>query len=440
MKKWIMILAAALFLVILLVGCGAQSTADSQPAVPLQEGSKTADDGTQVEMIKPDDKLPTEVPAQELNKEEAPAAEPTAEAAPVKEPEEPAPAAEPVAEAVPEEEPAQEVPATDEDADPADEPAQEVEEEPVVVGVVLDVEEPETTEAPGAEEEEAPVAAPIAGEAASVDEALTSEDGEDAGEAETDDEPDATEEISTNSEIESSEFLKITGLTEVEQSLAAGECIVGITYTEGLGESGDWFYTTDPWEIQDLWTALQMIDTDGESGWFVTDWYPSVEIYLSDLSVYYVSFNGHWLDTPDCTYELKNDETFWTLTSLLKDKYKEAAMEEDEDEFFVPNSVDLYFPANPTTGYVWTIEVEDENIVAVEEQYIEDVEALGRIGAGGTQWIHFDGLMAGNTSVKVSYQRPWQEDDPLYSFVYRLSVDEKCNVVIWGVEMNQNME
>ena len=115
-------------------------------------------------------------------------------------------------------------------------------------------------------------------------------------------------------------------------------------------------------------------------------------------------------------------------------------MEEDEDFYFVPNSVDLYFPANPTTGYSWTVEIEDEDIIAVEEQYFEDSHALGMAGVGGTQWFHFDGLMEGNTSVKISYQRPWEGNEPLYVFVYRLSVDEWNNVMIWGFEMNPEMD
>ena len=397
MKRWILFLTAALCVVVLLLGCGVQNFSDVRPAGTVQNVGKSTSDATQVDLIVPDQKAQKEVPAQQLNDEE-PA-------------EEEAPAAEAA------------------EGTPAVEAAEEVVAAVAEETMVAEVAEAEETVAAEVAEIAEETAAVEAAEAEAAEEPEPAEAAEPAVEAD----PEAAEEPVT--EPASADFLKITGLDEVEQSLEAGETIVGITYTEGLGESADWFYTTDPWEIQDLWTALQMIETDGASKWFATDWYPSVEIYLSDLSVYRVAFNGHWLDTPDNNYRLKNDEMFWTLTTLLKERYKEAAME-DEDLFYVPNSVDLYFPANPTTGYSWTVEVEDEDIIAVEEQYFEDSHAVGMTGVGGTQWFHFDGLKEGNTSVKISYQRPWEENEPLYVFLYRLSVDEGNNVMIWGFEMN----
>ena len=104
MKRWIMILAAALCLVVLLFGCGSQNPAADRPAAAAQDGSRLASETTQVENIVPDQKTPVEVPAQELTEaepaEEAPAAETT-------EPEEKASAAEEAA--APEEAPAEAV-------------------------------------------------------------------------------------------------------------------------------------------------------------------------------------------------------------------------------------------------------------------------------------------------------------------------------------------
>ena len=62
------------------------------------------------------------------------------------------------------------------------------------------------------------------------------------------------------------------------------------------------------------------------------------------------------------------------------------------------------------------------------------------VGAGGTHWFRFRGLKEGVTSVTLMYFRPWEPieetDPPQYTFVYRMSVDSRLNVILWGFEMN----
>ena len=483
-------MAAVLCMVVLLFGCGAQTAADDRPTVSVQNGNRGSADTTAVEMIEPDQKMPTEVPGQALPKEDAeaaavPVAVPTDEEADAEE-------AEPVEEIFVEDksEPSEEISA-EEESKPAEEPPIENKAESVAAVTAENKAEPSET-VPAEEESEHGEMLPAAyevepsQETPATEEAVQSVEIQSVAEAEPSEEVPAGEEAVSAEEADVSEFLELTGLKEVVQSLEAGERIVGITYSEGLGEIADWFYTTDIWEIQDLWTSLQMIETDSTSKWFFTDWYPAVELYLSDDSVYRVAFNGHLLDTPENTYQLKNDGMFWTLTSILKDRYKDMPMEEEyvadsfpddhdshttfdddygyegyddydyyydyndyddygicdecgrqvEEEYYVPNSVDLYLPANPTTGYSWLAEVEDEDIVEVKDQYYADSRTLGMTGVGGMHWFHIDGLREGVTSVRLSYQRPWEDNNALYVFVYRLSVDEWNNVVIWGFEMN----
>ncbi len=101
---------------------------------------------------------------------------------------------------------------------------------------------------------------------------------------------------------------------------------------------------------------------------------------------------------------------------------------------YIPNAVDLYFPANPTTGYVWTAEFEEPGIAELDEKYFADGE-LGKVGAGGIQWYHIRGVSEGITSVTFRYARSW-EDSALTTYVYRLQVDARRNVLIWGVEVD----
>ena len=100
----------------------------------------------------------------------------------------------------------------------------------------------------------------------------------------------------------------------------------------------------------------------------------------------------------------------------------------------VPNAVDLYFPSNPTTGYEWTAEIETPGIVELDEEYFPDNKP-GVVGAGGVQWYRIRGASEGITSVTFRYARSW-EDSALTTYVYRLQVDARGSVLIWGVEVN----
>ncbi len=103
---------------------------------------------------------------------------------------------------------------------------------------------------------------------------------------------------------------------------------------------------------------------------------------------------------------------------------------------FVPNEVDLYFPTNPTTGYDWEAEAEDPDIVEIKDQFFEYKHDDGLVGVGGTHWFHVSGLKPGVTSVAFRYLRAWDPDSKISETVYRLTVDEQMNVMIWGVEVS----
>ena len=109
-----------------------------------------------------------------------------------------------------------------------------------------------------------------------------------------------------------------------------------------------------------------------------------------------------------------------------------AAPAEPEAEHS-PNAVDLYFPANPTTGYEWSYELENPEVVELEGKYFPDGFS-GLIGSGGSQWYRIRGLSEGVTSVTFRYARSW-ESEAIDTYLYRIQVDEKGNVLIWGVEV-----
>ena len=66
--------------------------------------------------------------------------------------------------------------------------------------------------------------------------------------------------------------------------------------------------------------------------------------------------------------------------------------------------------ANPTTGYTWQVNIEDEEIVElVGNEYIcDDPEADG---TGGITTLKFKALQIGETTVTLEYARDWEDGD-----------------------------
>lgn len=115
-----------------------------------------------------------------------------------------------------------------------------------------------------------------------------------------------------------------------------------------------------------------------------------------------------------------------------------SALGEDEgiiyDDGNPQLSPEFYLPGNPTTGYTWIAEGDDETIVRVLVEYDAD-DDRELAGAPGNFWIRIDGLKPGLATVTLSYARPWENAVPLYSFTVQVDVDEELNVNIWQIEM-----
>ena len=77
---------------------------------------------------------------------------------------------------------------------------------------------------------------------------------------------------------------------------------------------------------------------------------------------------------------------------------------------------------NPTTGYMWEVEGVDESIL----QQIDDADFLpdsDALGAGGKLVLHFRAMSMGQTTLRLVYHRPWEEDvEPLKTFTVNVAV------------------
>lgn len=66
--------------------------------------------------------------------------------------------------------------------------------------------------------------------------------------------------------------------------------------------------------------------------------------------------------------------------------------------------------ANATTGYAWEAAYDQTILTLVEQNYVADEHEEGMVGVGGTNYLTFKALQTGNTSIELTYKRPWEDD------------------------------
>lgn len=72
-------------------------------------------------------------------------------------------------------------------------------------------------------------------------------------------------------------------------------------------------------------------------------------------------------------------------------------------------SFEIVLPSNPTTGYSWTVTIEDVHVVQnVSHEYVAD--RSNRVGVGGNTTWSLQTRSAGKTAVTYLYQKSWEKD------------------------------
>ena len=74
--------------------------------------------------------------------------------------------------------------------------------------------------------------------------------------------------------------------------------------------------------------------------------------------------------------------------------------------------VEVHLPANPTTGYTWTLAEADPAVLAAAAEPQYTPEAADRPGSGGVEVWTFEAQAPGTTVVRLIYHRPWEQDTP----------------------------
>jgi len=77
---------------------------------------------------------------------------------------------------------------------------------------------------------------------------------------------------------------------------------------------------------------------------------------------------------------------------------------------------------NPTTGYTWEAAELDEQVLRQVGE-VEFKPESDAIGAGGVQTLRFETVSSGQTTLKLVYRRPWEEDvEPSETFSVQVIV------------------
>ena len=90
---------------------------------------------------------------------------------------------------------------------------------------------------------------------------------------------------------------------------------------------------------------------------------------------------------------------------------------------------------NPTTGYEWSCEISDFSVLALENNnYVANSNEEDLVGAPGVHEFIFKSLKEGKTDIVCSYERNWEDEEPLYQLTYKVKVDSDLNITFESVD------
>ncbi|MCQ2591323.1 MAG: protease inhibitor I42 family protein [Treponema sp.] len=84
---------------------------------------------------------------------------------------------------------------------------------------------------------------------------------------------------------------------------------------------------------------------------------------------------------------------------------------------------------NPTTGYSWIAEIEDESVLMLEE-YVTYLGEEKIVGAPSSFVYKIVPLKQGSTTVLFKYMRPWEKNAPIETKLYNIEVDAQEKIKI----------
>ena len=97
-----------------------------------------------------------------------------------------------------------------------------------------------------------------------------------------------------------------------------------------------------------------------------------------------------------------------------------------------PQTFTLVLPANPTTGYEWSL-TQTPPLLDAQSEYVPDPAAAGLAGGGGAETFLLTANKAGETALVFTYARPWESSDSDITLTYNVKVDRRLRVTLQSV-------
>jgi len=100
-----------------------------------------------------------------------------------------------------------------------------------------------------------------------------------------------------------------------------------------------------------------------------------------------------------------------------------------------PNTATIKLEGNPTTGYGWYYSVVPDGIIKeISSDYKQDFNPLGKNGVGGTFIFKFESVAPGEATITFEYYRDWEDDPPVDTVVYLVTVDEGLTLTMTEID------
>lgn len=100
-------------------------------------------------------------------------------------------------------------------------------------------------------------------------------------------------------------------------------------------------------------------------------------------------------------------------------------------------SLCIALPSNPSTGYGWLFTGEPDPGVLIQLGKDFRPDSSGLVGEGGTEYLRFQAVGAGSTTIHLGYERPWETVSPAKTFSVQImvanSMSQAASSLVFGI-------
>ena len=111
-----------------------------------------------------------------------------------------------------------------------------------------------------------------------------------------------------------------------------------------------------------------------------------------------------------------------TIISLMSVSFTDT--DSNPDKFFVgiDGSVEISIEENPTTGYIWHLKIDNDELVKIVVDEFTASNAEGVVGAGGMHTWIIDAVDQGIVTMTIEYYRDWEPENVAETREYVINI------------------